>query len=77
MIIMHEGSCLFVPRSDGTKLMLAEDVTLTEACEIMIADAKRQSKWLDLPEPITGVAVRKTLRKPVVRKPSDTGWPKS
>lgn len=75
MAVMHEGSCLFIARSNGTRLMLAEDVTLTEACEVMLSNAKSQSKWLGLTEPIVGPAVRKTLRKPV-RRQSQTGWPK-
>jgi hypothetical protein len=78
MIIMHEGSCLFIPRNNGTRVTLANDMTLTEACEYMLKDVQMRAKFDGAPKPVIGLAVRKVCypRVPGKRRQSSTGWPK-
>jgi hypothetical protein len=70
MILMHEGSCLFIPRNNGSKLMIATDVTLTEACELLHS---RRSRGLITGPPVRKVAYPKFAGR---RQQSGTGWPK-
>lgn len=78
MVLMHEGSCLFIPRSNGGRLMIATDVTLTEACEMALNDIKVRAMQANKPKPIVGLSVRKVAYPRVAgkRQQSGTGWPK-
>lgn len=78
MTVLHEGSCLFIYRSNGSRLELANDVTLTEACELMLEHMKLECKARAMPIPVVSLAVRKVAYPKIAgkRKQSSTGWPK-
>lgn len=77
MLVLHEGSCLYVPRGND-KLVIADDVTLTEACELRLQEAKYDAEIRSEPKPFVSPVVRKVL-KPLRRSHTQvgTGWPKS
>ena len=60
--VYHNGSLLLIARETGA-LVLADDLTFTEACEYMLEQSKV--------DPRISPVVRKTLRKR-----SQPGWPK-
>lgn len=79
MIVMHEGSCLYVQRRDGTRLVILNDVDFNEACEYLLTELKHEY-WLRDEKLTLAVspAVRKVCypRKPGKRQRSQTGWPR-
>lgn len=76
MLLMHEGSCLFIPRKGGGRLDYANDVDLTEACEIVYRIAITEAQWRGKSKPIVSPVVRKVCYPRIAgRRQSQTGWP--
>jgi len=79
MLIIHEGSCLFIHREGKRGFVLAEDVDLTEACEIMLDSAKAMEQHRKTGNLIVSPVIRKVAYPRTVspmRRQSSTGWPK-